>query len=164
MRGKQGARNGRDAGMIKVRSPQDFWAGVLFVAFGAAGLWLNRNYAIGTASRMGPGYLPVALSLGLVVIGSIVAARGLVLPGPRIERAHRRPPVFVLGGMLVFYALIEIAGLAVTTVLATALAALATREPIRPLQVAIVALGMTVFSIALFVYLLKQPVPVWWYG
>ncbi len=150
--------------MIKVRSPQDLWAGVLFIAFGIAGLWLNRHYPIGSASRMGPGYLPMALSLGLVIIGAMVAARGLILQGPPIERAHWRPLVFVLGSMLAFYALIELVGLAITTVLATALAALATREPIRPLELALLSLGMAAFSIGLFVYLLKQPVPIWWFG
>jgi hypothetical protein len=159
---RQGSPQGRDIGMIRVRSPQDFWAGVLFIAFGVAGLWLNRNYAIGTASRMGPGYLPMALSLGLIVIGAIVAARGLVLQGPPIERAYWRPLVFVLGSMLTFYALVELVGLAISSVLATALAALASRD-IRPLELAILSVGMTAFSVVLFVYLLKQPVPIWWF-
>lgn len=150
--------------MIKVRSPQDFWAGLLFIVFGAAGLWLNRNYAIGTASRMGPGYLPMALSAGLILIGTIVAARGFVLQGPPVERAHWRPLFFILASMLTFYALIEIVGLAITTTLATCLAALASRDPIRPHYLALLSTGMAAFAIALFVFLLKQPVRIWWFG
>src|SRR5690606_32275198 len=38
---------GRRLGMVRVKNPQDFWAGILFIAFGGLALWLGRDYAMG---------------------------------------------------------------------------------------------------------------------
>ena len=37
---------------------KDVLSGLLFVGVAALGLWLSRNYPIGTALRMGTGYVP----------------------------------------------------------------------------------------------------------
>ncbi len=39
--------------MIQVKSPQDFWAGLLFAAIGCAALWIGRNYNVGVIMKMG---------------------------------------------------------------------------------------------------------------
>ncbi len=50
---------GGEKAMVKmIRNPRDFYAGLLFVAFGAVALVIVQAYAIGTAARMGPGYFP----------------------------------------------------------------------------------------------------------
>ncbi|MCX7312698.1 MAG: hypothetical protein NTV56_13475 [Alphaproteobacteria bacterium] len=36
----------------------DVLSGLLFVAIAAFGLWASRNYPVGTALRMGTGYMP----------------------------------------------------------------------------------------------------------
>ena len=41
--------------MSFIRNPKDFWSGVLFIAFGLAAVIIARDYAMGTAGRMGPG-------------------------------------------------------------------------------------------------------------
>ncbi len=46
---------------LRIRSQQDFGAGLLYAAFGLAALLMARDYGMGTASRMGPGYFPTAL-------------------------------------------------------------------------------------------------------
>ena len=86
----------------QTNSPDRFWrmlarkdvlAGLLFIGVAVFGLWLSRDYPIGTALRMGTGYVPRLLCwllfglsierLGLVIsilllIGvGAVAARGL---------------------------------------------------------------------------------------
>ena len=45
-----------------IRGQQDFWSGLLFVGFGAVALVIGRDYAMGTAMRMGPGYFPMILA------------------------------------------------------------------------------------------------------
>jgi hypothetical protein len=52
-----------------VRNKKDFVGGLVFVFFGAGALFMARNYRIGTAFRMGPGYFPVVLASLLLVIG-----------------------------------------------------------------------------------------------
>ena len=41
--------------MSVIRNPRDFWAGILFAAFGVAAIVIARDYSMGTAGRMGPG-------------------------------------------------------------------------------------------------------------
>ena len=88
--------------MIRVKNPQDFWAGILFVGFGGAALWIGRVYAFGTLSKMGPGYLPAVLSGALLVIGGVLIARALAIGGPPIERSKLIPQLFILAAIVVF--------------------------------------------------------------
>ncbi|HMH20038.1 MAG TPA: tripartite tricarboxylate transporter TctB family protein [Burkholderiales bacterium] len=63
---------------MKIANGKDFWAGVMFVAFGAAFMVIAQNYPMGTAVRMGPAYFPTALGGILVVLGAVVLFRGFV--------------------------------------------------------------------------------------
>ena len=105
--------------MIRVKNPQDFWAGLLFLAVGCLALWFGRTYAFGTATRMGPGYMPTVLSWGLVLIGAFLSLRAFALEGPPIERSLFRPQVFILLAIIVFGLLIERVGLAPAIVVVT---------------------------------------------
>ncbi len=77
---------------MKVASPRDnadFWAGVMFVAFGAVAVYMSRNYPMGTAMRMGPGYFPHYLGMLLIGVGAAVSIKGLLKPGDRIGSMGR---------------------------------------------------------------------------
>ncbi len=51
--------------MTRVKNPQDFWAGLLFLVVGiGAGLDRPGVYTFGTATKMGPGYLADGSELG----------------------------------------------------------------------------------------------------
>ncbi|MBR0651453.1 hypothetical protein GXW78_17415 [Roseomonas terrae] len=45
---------------------KDLLSAALLISLAAAGLWLNMDHTLGTARRMGPGYMP-ALSFGLLL-------------------------------------------------------------------------------------------------
>jgi len=68
-----------------IRNPKDFWAGAIYVAFGAAGLLIGTNYSMGSAGRMGPGYFPVALSVLLLAFGVASLVRSFIRPGDPIR-------------------------------------------------------------------------------
>ena len=79
--------------MEKIKSPKDFWSGIMFMVFGLFFMlytigtpeflnnWLGYKpfpgYALGTAVRMGPGYFPVVLGGLLAVLGGAVFAGSL---------------------------------------------------------------------------------------
>ena len=63
-------------------------SGLLFIAIAAFGLWASRNYPVGTALRMGTGYVPRLLCWLLLGLGAIVLVQGL--RQPRRAAAHRR--------------------------------------------------------------------------
>jgi hypothetical protein len=147
--------------MVRVRSPQDLGAGLVFVLIGLAGIVFGQDLTTGSAARMGPGYFPMLLSGLIIAIGLVLAVRGLVLNGPPIERIHLRPLFAIVAAVLVFGALIDRAGLAITATLITIGAAYARRE-VNVKETVLLAAGLALFTVGIFVYALAQPLPAWW--
>ena len=56
---------------------RDVLAGLLFIGVAILGLWLSRDYPIGTALRMGTGYVPRLLCWILLGLGAVVLVQGL---------------------------------------------------------------------------------------
>jgi hypothetical protein len=63
---------------MKITNGKDFWAGLMFVAFGLAFMWKSQDYAMGTSVRMGPAYFPTVLGGMLAVLGAVVLFRAFV--------------------------------------------------------------------------------------
>jgi hypothetical protein len=147
--------------VLRVKSPQDFGAGIVFALIGIAGVYFGKDLAMGTAARMGPGYFPTALSYVILAIGLIIAARGIALDGPPIERVQIRPLTLIIAALLLFGALIDQVGLALTSVALTVVAAYARRQP-NLFEAVILGAGLALFTIGVFVYALNQPLPAWW--
>lgn len=64
---------------MKITNGKDFWAGVMFIAFGLAFMIIAmENYAMGTSVRMGPAYFPTVLGGLLAVLGGVVLFRAFV--------------------------------------------------------------------------------------
>jgi hypothetical protein len=142
------------------RFGQDIAAGLMFTGFGALGLYLARNYPVGTALRMEPGYVPRLLCWGMVGMGMLIAARGLLAGDAAIDRWHWRPLLFVLGGLIAFRYLIEPVGLVAATFATVLLGAAGSRE-VRAKDSLLLAAGLAAGAVALFVYALALPMRVW---
>src|SRR5258708_4074523 len=95
---------------------QDSVAGLMFVAWGVFGLWLGREYPVGTSLRMGPGYMPAMLCWCMVVLGALIALKGAAIAGEPLTKWSFRPLVMIAGAFLIFAFLIETAGLPAATV------------------------------------------------
>ena len=146
--------------MVSIRAPKDFWAGVMFIAFAAVALYVSRNYSLGTAVRMGPGYFPMLLGGVLALVGGILVVRSLVIAGDPIGHIQVLPLVVVAVAVVLFGVLLPKLGLAVTLPLVIAVAALASVQS-RRWEVLILALVLTTFSAMVFVYGLRLPIPLW---
>lgn len=90
---------------------KDFLAGLMFVAFGVAALWFGRHLAIGTAVRMGPGYVPRALSFILLGLGGFICVLALVSDGEPAEAPRWKPITLVTVGIVAFALLFERLGM-----------------------------------------------------
>jgi hypothetical protein len=90
---------------------KDVLAGLLFMAFGAAGLWLGADYRMGTMSRMGPGYMPRVLCWSLVAVGVVVMLRGVFAGYEAIRSGRWRPIACITFGIIAFALLIDRMGL-----------------------------------------------------
>ena len=147
---------------MRVLSSQDFWAGVIFIAIGAAALLTGADYQMGRAAQMGPGYVPRLLGYGLVAFGLVIAAQGIVKGSATIERGVLRPVLLIIGGTALFGLLIDRAGLAITTAVVTIITAFAARERPNLLHLILLALALSLSTALVFVYGLRQAIPIWW--
>jgi hypothetical protein len=146
--------------MLRVKKPQDLAAGILFILFGIAGLWFGRNYAVGTAARMGPGYFPMMLSWLLIAFGGFIAARSCVIEGRRIDVIRWRSVFAIMAAIAAFALMIQRFGLALATVVVIGIAAAAICQS-RWREVIPLALAMAAFCVGVFIYGLHQPLPLW---
>ena len=90
---------------------KDFLAGVMFIAFGLGALYLGRGLAPGTTVRMGPGWVPHALSYIMLVLGAIISVVALFTGGEAVEAPKWKPITMVTIGIVCFGLLFESTGL-----------------------------------------------------
>jgi putative tricarboxylic transport membrane protein len=145
---------------MHIRSPKDFWAGLIFVALGAAFVGLALQYRLGDLHRIGPGLFPTLIGSLLVGLGLIVAGRALVLAGPAIERVHFRPLLVSLVAIVLFALALQWLGVVAAIAVLVLVGSYASRD-VRILQVLALAAFLIVFSVAIFVWLLGLPLPLW---
>jgi hypothetical protein len=136
--------------------------GLFFIALGAAALWLSRNYPIGELNRMGPGYFPRMLSLGMIGLGVLIVLRGLPeLAGARGLRAGLdRSLLLVPAAMVVFGLSVEPLGLVAALALTLGIAGTAHRQA-RIKEIAISIVVLIALSLLIFVGALKLPLRLW---
>lgn len=149
--------------MLKVKSPQDLGAGVVFLLIGLAGIVLGRDLDFGSARNMGPGYFPVLISGFIVLIGAIVAGRSFSIEGPAVERLQVRPLLMLLVALAVFSFLIREIGVVLTSILMMIVAAYA-RPNVNIIETVVFAVCVATFVAVVFVFGLNQPMPLWWNG
>ena len=66
---------------LKIKNPQDFWSGILFLALGALAIYLAREYEMGSALQMGPGYFPTWLGGILMGFGVVIGGLAFKIEG-----------------------------------------------------------------------------------
>lgn len=102
--------------MPKIKGEKDFWAGVVYVCLGAAFYWFGRDYRMGTAARMGPGYFPIVLSSLLMLIGVVSLARSFLREGEKVTAIAWRPVSLILTGCFAFAFLLVPFGLVIALI------------------------------------------------
>jgi hypothetical protein len=145
---------------MRIRSPRDFWAGLLFIGIAALFMALASQYRFGEAHRMGPGYFPIMVGALLAILGMVVAGRALAFDGPPLARFNPRPLLVTLLAVVLFGLAIERLGLAAAIAVLVVVSAFADRD-VRLLPSLILAVLLIAFSVATFVWLLGLPLPVW---
>src|SRR5262245_487634 len=151
------ARGGR---MKKLQNLKDFFAGLLFMSFGGVALALAQSYATGTAARMGPGYFPRALGILLVVLGALLSLRGF-RPSLELQPEWRwRPLAVVLLGVGLFSLTAQWLGLALAGLVLVFVSSAASPE-FRWKEALVSGFIQGAATVAVFVYGLGIPLPVW---
>jgi putative tricarboxylic transport membrane protein len=138
-------------------------AGLLFMAVALLGLWLSREYPVGTALRMGTGYVPRLLCWVLLALGACVLMQGLREAPSRqgaVGSLGWRPLVLVTASLALFGLTLERLGLVVAILLLTGAGACATRGR-GILETLLAALALIVLCWGIFIFGLQLTIPVW---
>lgn len=141
---------------IRIRSPRDFCAGLIFLFFGALAAYIARDYPMGSAVRMGPGYFPYLLGILLALLGMVICIKSLVIHGERIESANLRALLLVLGAVGAFAGTIEGFGIVIATALLVGIGAAASPES-RPREVLVLIAFLLALAVGVFTYGLGLP-------
>lgn len=148
-----------------IRHPKDFWTGIIFFTTGAAAVFISQEYPMGTAGRMGPGYFPTVLGALLGLVGLIGIGRSFFSHGEALERFAIKELILVLTAVALFGFLVRGAGLVVAVITLIMLSAFASPK-FRFGPAVLLAVGLAVFSVAVFVKLLGLPIAPFgpWFG
>jgi hypothetical protein len=152
--------------MSHVLQKKDFWAGVLYIAFGAAAFWIGRDYSMGTAGRMGAGYFPTVLSVILMLIGLLSTARAFLQAGQPVGAIAWKPLALVVGSTALFGLLLPTTGLVVALAVLILTSAFASQHfRLDPKSVTGLIL-LVAFCTLVFVKALGVPLPLVgsWFG
>ena len=139
---------------------QDGLAGLMFIAFGVLGLWFGLGYGMGTAMRMGPGAVPILLSIGMVVVGALITLRGFTTGSEPVAAPRLRPLVAIMAALAAFMLLLETAGLPLAAFACVGIGAFAGGK-VRIGETVILAIVLSAATTAIFVLGLGMPLKYW---
>jgi len=145
---------------MRIRSPKDFWAGLIFIAIGGGFVLLAQQYRLGDMHRMGPAMFPTLVGALLAALGLIVALRSFALDGAAVPRFDARPIGVSILAIVLFGIALQWLGLIAAVAVLVLVGAYAARD-VRPLENLALAAALIVFSVAVFVWLLGLPLPLW---
>lgn len=146
---------------MRITSPRNFWAGLMFLAFGLFfAVWAVTNYQMGTAVRMGPAYFPAVLGGLLTFLGLVVLAMSVVVQGPRVDRFHVRPLLLILAANIAYGYTMKPLGLVLATGVLVFISAFGGHE-FKWKEVTLLYVFLIIFSVLVFVKGLTLPFPLW---
>ncbi len=146
---------------MTIKSPKDFWAGLMFMGFGLFfAIFALINYQMGTAVRMGPAYFPTVLGGLLGVLGAVVFAGSFAIEGPPVPKFQFKPLVYISVACVAYGYLMKPLGLVGATAALVFISAYGGHE-FKWKEVTILFVVLIIFSVLVFVKGLTLPFPLW---
>ena len=144
---------------LRIRSPKDLGAGLLYAGFGLTAILMAWGYGMGSASRMGPGYFPTALGALLLLIGIASLVRSFVRDGSPIGAVAWKGAALVTAGTVLFGLLLRPAGLVPALVALILVGASASSRFRLEWRACLLMLALIAFCALVFVKGLGLPLP-----
>lgn len=149
---------------LSIKSQEDFWAGLMFIGFGLAAIVIARDYPMGSAMRMGPGYFPTWLGAIMMVIGAIIAAMSTRIQGEGVTGFAWRPMAALFVAFLVYgMAMENNLGFIPSIAMVIVISSFSIRG-FRPLELAILTGVLVLATTGLFIWGLELPYPLFWWS
>lgn len=144
--------------MTRIKAPRDLISGIVLILFAGVAVWALGNLPMGSLRVIGPAMLPKSVA-GLIALGGVILmVRSFLREGEPLDRWQLRGPAFIFVGLLVFAATIKMPGFLVAAPLASLIAGWGSHE-VRPRELVIFSIVMTVSCVILFNLLLRQGLP-----
>ncbi len=146
--------------MLQVhRALKDILAGGIFVALGLGFALGALSYDLGTPLRMGPGYVPLVLGGLLAAMGVGIIVKGFIAgEGDPLGGFEWRAVVLVTAALIFFGVTVRGLGAAPALFGASLLASLA-RSGTSWREALLIAAGLTVLSVVIFIVALQLRLP-----
>jgi len=148
-----------ELGELMTRNGKDFWTGLIYIFFGSSAILIARDYGMGTAIKMGPGYFPTILGGLLVAIGVISMIRSFIVAGTPVGAFVFKGLALVTISVLVFGFILRGLGLAIALPLLVIISAYGSTQ-FRWRPTLLMAAGMTIFCVFVFLKGLGIPLPI----
>jgi uncharacterized membrane protein HdeD (DUF308 family) len=147
---------------MHIRNQKDFWAGLLFAAFGLFFSGFGTRYTFGSAARMGPGYFPTVLGILLIVLGAIITLGALShkTEEHRVAKFDWRTILLVLGAVVLFGLLLNRAGLILALIAVVVVSSYASHE-FGWKATLVNTVVLLALCLSVFVYALGLQFPLW---
>lgn len=134
-------------------------SGGVLLAVGIGMLVIGWSYPVGQLTQMGPGYVPRAIALFICMIAAAIIVIDLRSTDiARSDGIHWRGLIFVSAAMLIFAALVDVAGLVPSMFLAISVSMFADRQA-KPLTILLYTVLATFAGWLLFLVILELPIP-----
>ena len=146
-------------GGSRLKSSQDFGAGLFLIAIGLFALWQGWRLPMGTLRSMGAGMLPISLAVMLCIGGLALILTSFTTRGAALEAWSIRGLAFIVGGVVVFAYTIQTLGLLFAGPLSMIVGMLASDE-FEWKEAVIFSVIMTGACALLFKTALGLPIPV----
>jgi hypothetical protein len=151
---------------LGTRRRRDYVAGALMIVLGVGAVIEGARYPIGSLSRMGPGFFPIALGVILALAGAAIAIGARLAEDDRAVRP--RPPEWrgwipICASIVAFVVLGEYGGLVPATFAIVFISALGDRDNTLT-QAAVLGLAAVAIAIVVFWWALQLQLPLFGWG
>ena len=96
---------------LDLRNNKDFLAGLLLILLGGLAMAIARDYPMGSAMRMGPGYFPTVLGGILCLFGVTILIRGIRIGAKVRGEWGWKPLALVTLSIVLFGAIVDRLGM-----------------------------------------------------
>jgi Tripartite tricarboxylate transporter TctB family len=150
-------------------SKRDYYSGALMALIGLGAVAQGVHYHVGTLTKMGPGFFPVALGVILLVLGVAIAASArrrdaaATTSEAQKPRAEWRGWICIVSSIVAFIVFGTFGGLLPATFAVVFISALGDRENNLKRAFALAA-AMSVISVVVFWWALKLQFPLFTWG
>ena len=148
------------AAKIPLTANKRFLSGIMFLVIGSVAIYIAQDYPMGSALRMGPGYFPIVLGGVMIAFGIWELIIGSIKPDPVKGNWSVRALIVLPLSAVVFGVMMEHVGFVAALIALMLSSALASQE-FKFWEQLILAIGVTIGSVGLFIYGLGLPYPLW---